>query len=104
MRYCMILILFVCLGFVSYYNFKITTIEREIYFLYSNNFMDFFVVDNDSKISINAECLEKYLLNQGYNSSVKFENGDLTIVVCIDGIMKRERIYSFYMEKNYEYK
>ena len=55
MRYCMILILFVCLCFVSYYNFKITTIEREIYFLYSNNFMDFFVVDNDSNDNITDE-------------------------------------------------
>lgn len=99
-------IIFVFTIAVSAFGLKVIekkrAMELMVFELYSNNFKEYLLIDEKKEFYFDEELLKICFEEKGYN--IKFKEGELEFVVSFKLIIKYEQEYSFYLEKNNEFK
>ena len=75
--------------------------ELLVYEMYTNNFKDYVIINEDYDFCFNKEKLKEYLEGKGYMVDFKSEQ---TFIVYFKYIVEFEKEYSFYLEKNHDIK
>lgn len=83
---------------------KVMLIENEMYELYSNGFKDYLTIRDNYMLSIDTEKMTSYLLSKGYSVIVEVVDGEILVKFQYKFFKEREKVYSFYMAVNNEYK
>lgn len=82
------------------YTDKIMALEKEVYDLYSNNFIDYIYLDENYKLKIDKTNLKYFFEKKGYK--IVFYD-DLNFKISFKYILYFEKEYCFYLEINDEF-
>jgi len=92
----LVIALFFCVTLKIYIG-EIIDLENEVFILYSSNFEDYLIVNNDYELVINKEKLENYFVKKGYK--IVFYD-DLHFEIGFDYLIDYKREHYFYMVIN----
>lgn len=86
------------------YNKSCIKIENIIYELYYDSFKDYLTIDSNNRLLIDNEGLQKYFVLKNYAAEIFFKNNIVKIKFKLNNIFEKEKVFSFYMVRNDEYK